>query len=154
MKKTLSAQQENNGMPKNERFLLDTHIWVWLLSGDNRIKESSLASRIVSSSHGTGLFISTISIWEIAMLELKGRIIFSTGILAWIDDALKAPGLQVVSLLPEISVDSTRLPGSFHGDPADRIIVATARFLKCPLITADKKILQYTERGYLEAIQP
>jgi PIN domain nuclease of toxin-antitoxin system len=139
-------------MPKNERFLFDTHIWVWLLNGDFRIKRSHLLPRIAGASRQSGLYASAISIWEIAMLEAKGRIAFSTGIAAWIEDAVKAPGFQVFPLLPEISIDSTRLPGHFHGDPADRIIVATARFLKCTLITADKKILSYSAGGYLEAI--
>jgi PIN domain nuclease of toxin-antitoxin system len=139
-------------MPRNEKFLLDTHIWIWLLNGDIRIKRSGVFSRIIGASRQSGLFASAISIWETAMLEAKGRIAFSTGISSWIEAALSAPGFQIVPLLPEISIDSTRLPGMFHGDPADRIIVATARFLKCPLITADKKILGYARNGFLNAV--
>jgi PIN domain nuclease of toxin-antitoxin system len=139
-------------MPRNETFLLDTHIWVWLLNGDSRIKRSSLFSRILVASRQSGLYVSAISIWEIAMLEAKGRITLSTGITSWIEDAIKAPGLQIIQLLPEISIDSARLPGLFHGDPADRIIVATARFLKCPLLTEDKQILAYSKDAFLEAI--
>jgi PIN domain nuclease of toxin-antitoxin system len=139
-------------MPRNETFLLDTHIWVWLLNGDSRIKRSSLFSRILVASRQSGLYASAISIWEIAMLEAKGRITLSTGITSWIEDAVKAPGLRIIQLLPEISIDSTRLPGSFHGDPADRIIVATARFLKCPLLTEDKQILVYAKDAFLEAV--
>jgi PIN domain nuclease of toxin-antitoxin system len=138
-------------MPRNEKFLLDTHVWIWLLNGDVRIKQSGIFSNIIAASKQTGLFASAISIWEIAMLEAKGRIAFSAGISSWVEDALKAPGFQIVPLLPEISIDSTRLPGLFHGDPADRIIVATARFLKCALITVDKKILAYAESGFLNA---
>jgi PIN domain nuclease of toxin-antitoxin system len=139
-------------MLRNERFLLDTHIWVWLLNGDSRIKQSPLFSRIARAGNQSGLYVSAISIWEIAMLEKKGRIVFSTEITAWIEDALTAPGLQIVQLLPQISIDSTRLPGLFHGDPADRIIVATARFLNCPLITMDEKIIAYAAGGHLEAV--
>ena len=86
------------------------------------------------------------------MLEAKGHIVFSTEITAWVNDAVSAPGLSVVQLFTEISIDSTRLPGQFHGDPADRLIVATSRFLKCPLITVDKLILTYAAGGFLEAI--
>jgi PIN domain nuclease of toxin-antitoxin system len=139
-------------MSRTEKFLLDTHIWIWLLNGDVRIKQSGIFSGIIAASKQSGLFASAISIWEIAMLEAKGRIAFSAGISSWVEDAARAPGFQIVPLLPEISIDSTRLPGSFHGDPADRIIVATARFLKCPLITVDKKILAYAESGFLDAI--
>lgn len=139
-------------MPKNKQFLLDTHIWIWLLKGDSKIEKSPVFDNITRAGRQNGLHISSISIWEIAMLEAKGRIAFSTSITAWVNEAVSAPGLQVVQLLPEISIDSTRLPGQFHGDPADRIIVATSRFLKCPLITIDKKILTYAEEGFLEAI--
>ena len=138
-------------MPRNEKFLLDTHVWIWLLNGDDRIKQYRIFTKIIAASKQTGLFASAISIWEIAMLEAKGRIAFSAGISSWVEDALKAPGFQIVPLLPEISIDSTRLPGLFHGDPADRIIVATARFLKCSLITVDKKILAYAKGGFLDA---
>lgn len=139
-------------MPKGKYFLLDTHIWVWLLNGDSLIQQSAVFSHIVGASRKNALYISTISIWEVAMLEAKGRITFSTGITSWINDAISAPGLQVVQLLPDISIDGTHLPGRFHGDPADRIIVATARFLKCPLITADGKILAYANKGFLDAV--
>ena len=139
-------------MPRNEKFLLDTHVWIWLLNGDVRIKQSRIFSNIIAASKQTGLFASAISIWEIAMLEAKGRIAFSTGISSWVEAAIKAPGFQIVPLLPEISIDSTRLPGLSHGDPADRIIVATARFLKCALITVDKKILAYAKGGFLDVV--
>ena len=139
-------------MPKDKQFLLDTHIWIWLLNGESMIEKSSVFDHIVRASRQSGLHISSISIWELAMLEAKGRIAFSTSITAWVNEAVSAPGLQIIQLSPEISIDSTRLPGQFHGDPADRIIVATSRFLKCPLITVDKKILAYAEGGFLEAI--
>lgn len=139
-------------MPKNEQFLLDTHIWVWLLNGEPAIKKAPLFRFIANAGRQKRLFIASISVWEIAILEAKGRIAFSTDVTTWIKDAVSAPGLQMVQLLPEISIDSSRLPGQFHGDPADRIIVATSRFLRCPLITVDKKILAYAKSGYLDAV--
>jgi PIN domain nuclease of toxin-antitoxin system len=139
-------------MPKSEHFLLDTHIWVWLLNGDDKIQQSSVFSHIVAASQKNTLYLSTISIWEVAMLESKKRITFATDIASWIKDAISAPGLQVVQLLPEISIDSTHLPGQFHGDPADRLIVATARYLKCQLVTLDRKILAYSKKGFLDTV--
>jgi PIN domain nuclease of toxin-antitoxin system len=139
-------------MPKSDCFLLDTHLWIWLLNGDPRIQRSDIFLSITKASRKNELHLSSISIWEVAMLEAKERISFATDLTSWIHDALSAPGLKVVQLLPEISIDSTHLPGRFHGDPADRIIVATARFLKCPLITMDKKILEYAAQGYLNAV--
>jgi PIN domain nuclease of toxin-antitoxin system len=140
-------------MPDNERCLLDTHVWVWLLNGDSHLENDSVLSCITRATRKSGLFLSAISIWEVAMLEARGRIAFSTGITSWIHDALSVPGVQVIPLLPEIAIDSTRLPGQFHGDPADRIIVATSRMLKCPLITADTKIQTYAGEGHCEVIK-
>jgi PIN domain nuclease of toxin-antitoxin system len=139
-------------MPKSDGFLLDTHLWIWLLNGDSLIQKPTVFSLIITASRKNALYISAISIWEVAMLEAKGCITFSTDITSWINDAVSAPGLQVVQLLPDISIDSTHLPGQFHGDPADRKIVATARFLKCPLITMDGKILVYAKKGFLDAV--
>jgi PIN domain nuclease of toxin-antitoxin system len=140
-------------MPKAEQFLLDTHLWVWLLNGNAQVQQSAVFSPLLKASKKSGLYISAISIWEVAMLEAKKRITFSTDIRSWIHDAVSAPGLQVIPLLPDISIDSTHLPGEFHGDPADRIIVATARLLKCPVVTADKKILSYAKDGFVEAVE-
>jgi len=77
------------------------------------------------------------------MLEAKGRIRLSKDCLAWVHDALASPGISLVPLTPEIAVESCRLPGTFHGDPADRILVATARLLGATLLTRDTGILAY-----------
>ena len=81
------------------------------------------------------------------MLEAKGRIRLAKDCLAWVHDALTSPGISLVPLTPEIAVESSRLPGTFHGDPADRILVATARLLGATLLTRDAKILTYG-KGY------
>ncbi|MBD3419601.1 MAG: PIN domain-containing protein [Chitinivibrionales bacterium] len=153
-KKTiLSVQPGRCGTPKSEYYILDTHAWVWLLKGDNRIKKAAFFKNVIKASRVSGLYLSAISVWELAMLESKRRIVFSAEIGAWIEQALQAPGLSLVPLLPAISIDSTRLPGTFHGDPADRIIVATARHLQCPLITADKEICNYASQGAVRAVR-
>lgn len=140
-------------MQTNRCYLLDTHVWVWLLNGDLKIKQSKCFKTIISASKKSLLKLSAISIWEVCMLEAKGRLKFSTDLRVWIKDALNAPGLTVIPLLPDISVNSAYLPGTFHGDPADRIIVASARYLKASLITADKKILKYANQGHLKIIK-
>ncbi len=140
-------------MPKDKIYLLDTHVWVWLLTGNSRIKRSKVFDTIIDASKHSGLNISAISIWEIAMLEAKKRIILSSEINHWVEQALKAPGLKLIPLLPTISIDSSRLPGNFHGDPADRILIATARYLQCPIITADKKILNYSSEKFVKSIK-
>ena len=87
-------------MRKSEIFLLDTPIWVWLLNGDTRIQQSPIFSRLIEAGRKTGLYLSAISVWEVAMLEAKGRITFSTDIRSWINEAVSAPDLQMVQLLP------------------------------------------------------
>jgi PIN domain nuclease of toxin-antitoxin system len=88
-------------------------------------------------------------VWEIGMLESKGRLLLNLPCEAWVREALKTPGLTLAPLTPEIAVDSTRLPGAFHGDPADRIIVATARRLGARLLTRDRKLLEYGRKRHV-----
>ena len=120
--------------------LLDTHYWVWLQNGvPGSIKPSVL--RVLQDAADRGeLRLSAISVWEVAMLEAKGRLRFNVPCEKWVAEALRTPGLSLVELTPEIAIDSTRLPGVFHGDPADRIIVATARCLQARLLTLDRGI--------------
>jgi PIN domain nuclease of toxin-antitoxin system len=84
------------------------------------------------------------------MLEVKRRINFEIECMDWINKALNIPGLSLVPLTPEIAILSSRLPGDFHGDPADRIIVATARKIGATLITSDNQILIYGKQNYLK----
>lgn len=86
------------------------------------------------------------------MLESKSRIRMSKDCRQWIKEALAAPGIILQPLTAEIAVESTRLPGEFHQDPADRIIVATARDLGVPLVTVDRQILAYSEKKYVRTL--
>ncbi len=129
----------------NLPLLLDTHIWVWAWEQ----REDEMSSRVleaidIASQHGL-LLVSAISMWEIAMLVEKGRITLSSEPFQWIERAITAPGVQVVGLTPDIAVGSTRLPGKPHGDPADRILMATARSVGARLVTRDQRILSYAE---------
>ena len=132
--------------------LLDTHIWIWLLNGEKQLKDSKALFYINQAAKESRLRVSAISVWETGMLDAKGRIKFSMDCLDWVKLALSAPGISLVPLTPEIAISSTRLPGEFHGDPADRIIVATARKLAACLITKDAKILEYGKEKYLDVV--
>ena len=132
-------------------FILDTHVWLWLLEGNPRLK-ISVRKRIEKNVPKNNLGVSAISVWEIAMLEAKGRIIFNKECSEWIKLALSAPGISLIPITPEIAVASTRLPEIIHGDPADRIIVATARSCGSTLITADKTLIDYSKTGLLAVI--
>lgn len=137
----------------NEVYLLDTHAWVWFLEGKKKIEGSRLIPVLESASEDSRLYLASISLWEIAMLESKGRISFRIPCLQWLMNALNIPGLSLVPIGPEIAEDSANLPGEFHGDPADRLIVATARHIRGTLVTRDRAILKYAEEGYLRTAE-
>lgn len=120
--------------------VLDTHIWVWWVQGDNRLTQQH--QRWLQQYMPYGLGISVYSCWEVAKLVEKRRLTLPEAIDQWLEDALAYPGVRFLDLTLPIVVESTRLAG-FHGDPADQIIVATARVHDCPLLTADQKILAY-----------
>ncbi len=132
--------------------LMDTHIWIWLMEGNQILADSKVLSMIEQAAESGMLSVSAISVWEIGMLEAKTRISFNVPCMEWIHEAQSIPGLQLAPLTPEIAIESTRLPDDFHGDPADRMIVATARMNDVSLITKDKKILEYAKSGFLKAI--
>jgi PIN domain nuclease of toxin-antitoxin system len=92
---------------------------------------------------GDALYLSVISCWEVAKLVEKGKLRFNMPVRQWIEGALMLPGVQLEGLSPDICVESTELPGSFHGDPADQIIVATARVLGAEVVTSDRQIRDY-----------
>jgi PIN domain nuclease of toxin-antitoxin system len=129
--------------------LLDTHYWIWLQSGDGKRFTPAALSAIEKASREGNLVLSVISVWEVGMLEAKGRIRLRTSCEQWVAEALSTPGLVVVPLTPEIALESTRLPAPFHGDPADRIIAATARRFSARLLTKDRKLLAYGRQGHL-----
>ena len=131
--------------------LLDTHIWYWLILGDEKLKSSKILSLIEQGARASNIKVSAISVWEIGMLEAKGKIRLTTSCLAWAEQALSAPGVSLEPLSVEVAIESSRLPGNFHGDPADRILVATARHLGATLITQDTKILEYGKINYVRA---
>ena len=121
--------------------LLDTHTWIWshsatkLLSDDVKI--------LIKQTQTDQRAIASISIWEFAMMVTKGRINVKIDPKRWLNNAIGKSGLQVIELTPEIAMESCNLPGDFHKDPADQIIVATARTHNLTLLTKDRKIIEY-----------
>jgi PIN domain nuclease of toxin-antitoxin system len=109
--------------------VLDTHVWVWWVHGDAQIQPSQ--SSAIEEAESDVIGVSAISCWEVAKLVERGRLVLPRPPEEWIASALHYPGIRLIGLSPEIAVASTRLPGSFHRDPADQIIVATARVNGC-----------------------
>ena len=121
--------------------VLDTHIWIWWVHGGSGLSSRQEAEIVKEEKNGLG--VSAISCWEVAKLVEYGRLRFQVSIENWFSLALGYPGIQLLPLTPRIAVESTRLPGDFHRDPADQIIVATARVYDCPLVTSDSRIIRY-----------
>ena len=120
--------------------LLDTHIWVWWMSDKGRLRKSH---RALLESSGETFGVSVISCWEVAKLVENGRLVLDQPVEVWISRALTKPGLQLLPITLEISIESTQLPQPFHRDPADQMIVATARHNRLRLLTEDDRILAY-----------
>jgi PIN domain nuclease of toxin-antitoxin system len=122
--------------------LLDTHAWVWWVTEDRRLSRRA-KSRIQSSLAEGSLGISLISVWEIAKKVEKQQLVLDRPLDRWLDEAVSPPGLGVWELTRPILVDSCSLPSPFHGDPADQILVATARHHRATLLTKDQRIRRY-----------
>lgn len=121
--------------------VLDTHIWIWWVQDETRLSASH--QRHIQANEAQGLGVSVISCWEVAKSVEKGGLVLPRSVTEWLDLALAYPGIQLLDLTPRIAVESTQLPGGFHADPADQIIVATARVYGYPLVTVDAKIIAY-----------
>ena len=121
--------------------MLDTHVWVWWTIDPGRLSETQ--RQAIASNEEDRIGVSAISCWEVAKLCEYGRLELPVGLSEWFQAALGYPGISLLDLTPEVVIESTSLPGSFHRDPSDQIIVATARVHQCPLVTSDDRIARY-----------
>ena len=121
--------------------VLDTHIWVWWTIDPDQLTEAQRTE--IAESEEDLIGISAISCWEVAKLYEYGRLELPVGLGEWFRLALGYPGISILPLTPEVAIESTSLPGGFHRDPSDQIIVATARVHECPLVTSDNMIADY-----------
>ena len=131
--------------------LLDTHALVWAAEGNRRLGETARAT-IEETRRSDRVGVSAITPWEIALLVERDRLQLAMEIGAWIQTVLQAPGVDLLPIEPRIAVDSVRLPGRFRADPADRLIIATARRWGTPLLTADRAILTYAAAGHVQVV--
>ncbi len=122
--------------------VLDTHIWLWWLSSPEKLSEAAAKSIDYESKSGQ-VYISSISAWEVAMLVARGRLELSIDVSDWLAVSESFPFIRFIPVDNRIALQSVRLPGVMHNDPADRIIVATALVMNASVVSADRKIIAY-----------
>jgi PIN domain nuclease of toxin-antitoxin system len=122
--------------------VLDTHTWIWFISKPEVL--SKRAKNAVSEAvKEKSVLISSISAWEVALLVIKKRLTLSLDVTDWIAKSEGLPFIQFIEISNSIAVKSANLPQPLHSDPADRIIIATALTAGVPLVTKDKKLINY-----------
>ena len=122
--------------------VLDTHVWLWWLHDPGKLSPD--ADKLIQQEQVSGaLVISAISVWEVAVKVQSGKLAIPMDINRWYELARSYPSTVIEPLSPLDAIASTQLPGNFHKDPADRIIVSLSRRLTVPLLTCDRKILDY-----------
>lgn len=129
--------------------VLDTHVLIWWVSGDSRLSASAQQAIEQEMARQGDILVSAISAWEIAMLVEKGRLALTMDLDEWLDTVESIETVTLVPITPRVAVQSTRLPGDFHADPADRLIVALTRETNATLLTADGKIQAYPHLKWL-----
>ena len=130
--------------------LLDTCAAIWLANAD--AMAASALEAILAAGSGGGVLVSPVSAWEIGMLSRRGGLQFLPNPAAWFARLLAGPGIRAAPLSPEIAIAASYLPGAPHRDPADRLLIATARMLGVPIVTRDTAIIAYAAQGFADAI--
>ncbi|WP_454739453.1 type II toxin-antitoxin system VapC family toxin [Cupriavidus necator] len=122
--------------------VLDTHTLVWWVAEDETLSKKAKAA-IDRELEGGQIIVSAISAWEIAMLVEREKLVLSMDVGSWLATVAEVEAVHFLPIDIDIATKSVDLPGEFHKDPADRMIVATARKLAAPLVTKDEKIRAY-----------
>ena len=135
-----------------ESLLLDTCALIWIANGDP-ISDAVADVIRTAESEWEPIYVSPISAWEVATLSAKGRLRLTSAPEAWFARAMSAPTARLTELSATILVRSAFLPSAFPGDPADRIIVATARERDLTIVTRDGRILDYAREGLVRAMR-
>ena len=131
--------------------LLDTHAWIWSVTGDATLNETA-RREIVAAEAAQQLYLCPISLWEIALKHSRGKLDLDRPLRSWLRTALALSGVQLTMLDSDVAVSCAELPAAFHGDPADRLIAATARVEGLQLVTHDKRLLALAKAGHFRAI--
>lgn len=130
------------GRARLSRFLLDTHILIWWVEDHPRLSRKHRSQLRAIPDKNPPAYVSDITLWEVAVLVEKGRLRVKLPLREWLERAVASPLVERVAISPAIAEETTRLPAGFQRDPADRILVATARVLGVRLMTVDERIIR------------
>ena len=119
--------------------LLDTHAWIWWVQADPRLDRRTVEA-LDALPPDERPVLCDISLWEVAMLVMLGRLTLAEPLESWLEAAADPRTVRVVPVTPAVAAEVARLPETFHRDPADRLIVASCRALGLPLVTRDRAI--------------
>lgn len=132
--------------------VIDTHVLLWIVFEPEQLREDT-KKHIALAQENNQLLVSSISLWEIAMLYLKKRISIYGPIKAFLTDIANIQGVKIKDISPEVASESILLADDFHGDRADRIIAATTKVHGAVLLTRDSKILNWADSGHIQYIR-
>jgi len=133
------------------KLLMDTCAAIWTVEGEAMAK-AAVGAITNSLNAGNSVLVSPITAWERSMLTAKGRIASPMSPKRWFEVLLSQPGIELAEMSVEILIDSCFLPGQFQGDPADRIIIATARHFDLTVVTRDRAMLEYAGKGHVRTV--
>jgi PIN domain nuclease of toxin-antitoxin system len=133
------------------RLLLDTCAAIWITENEG-LSDPAIAAMDGAYSRGEPVFVSPITAWERALLSARGKLVSPVAPLTWFERLIRDSKFTIAALTPSILVDCWFLPGDFHRDPADRILVATARAFDLTIVTRDRPILAYADEGHVRAL--
>jgi PIN domain nuclease of toxin-antitoxin system len=140
-----------SGTDRSPLLLIDTHTLIWMVEEAPQLGVQSGDALNVAGWENR-IAVSAITPWEIALLVGKNRLKLGADVMDWVRNALAKQGVRLAPLEPEIAVGCNQLPFEMHADPADRILVATARHLGATLVTADRALLELAKSGHFRAM--
>jgi len=135
----------------SRKYLVDTHVWIWYARGDRNRIGREVARWLQTLDEQGALHVSVMSAWEIGLLDAKGRIRLGMPVHEWMDTFFQRTRFRLLGLDLPVVLAANQLPGELHQDPADRLLVATARHHELTLLTEDHMILGYARQGYVHA---
>lgn len=133
------------------KLLLDTCAAIWITEDEQLSPDATLEINR-AAAEGRPVYLGVYTAWERAMLSARQKLTSPLSSKVWFDRFTALPGVEVVPLTSDILIESCFLPGEVHGDPADRILIATARALDLTIVTRDRQILAYCDRGHVRAL--